>query len=166
LFSQLLLALARDKARYGTTGTLPQYWATWKESGLSGNVRQTMDLPVAEKEMNKLLAGVFAEVRTVNWSLADRHREITAQDRTLFALCRPARLLELTYKFILFDAGSKKIARYQQYFTVQEILDRVLSVGEGQPRPGGVVWHTRGSGKFLTMVMLAKALLFQAPRLS
>jgi type I restriction enzyme R subunit len=80
------------------------------------------------------------------------------QDRALYALCRPERLLELAYKFILFDNGVKKIARYQQYFTVHDILKRVLSEGGNQQRPGGVVWHTQGSGKSLTMVMLAKSL--------
>ncbi|MFZ1984347.1 MAG: HsdR family type I site-specific deoxyribonuclease [Desulfatitalea sp.] len=158
LFSQLLLALARDKARYGTTGTPPQYWSAWKEAGLAGELRRALDLPVDAKQMGQLLSGPFAEVRGAYRSLAAQSREITEQDRTLYALCRPARLLELAYQFILFDAGAKKIARYQQYFTVQEILKRVLSAAEGQTRPGGVVWHTQGSGKSLTMVMLAKSL--------
>ena len=76
----------------------------------------------------------------------------------IYALCRPERLLELVYKFIRFDNGSKKVARYQQYFTVQEIMRRVLSAPASESRQGGVVWHTQGSGKSLTMVMLAKSL--------
>ena len=67
-------------------------------------------------------------------------------------------MLELAYKFILYDGGIKKIARYQQYFTVHDIMDRVMSVSANEPRRGGVVWHTQGSGKSLTMVMLAKSL--------
>jgi len=158
LFSQLLLALARDKARYGTTGTPPQFWSVWKETGLDGPIRRVMDVPLDNTWMDALLSGPFADVRDAYLALLSKGREVTEQDRTLYALCRPERLLELAYKFILFDAGDKKIARYQQYFTVREIVKRVLSGPEGQPRPGGVVWHTQGSGKSLTMVMLAKSL--------
>jgi type I restriction enzyme R subunit len=162
LFSQLLLALARDKARYGTTGTPSQFWSVWKERGPDGAIHRVMDAPVDDEGMTALLSGPFAEVRDAYLALVNQGRQITEQDRTVYALCRPERLLELAYKFILFDAGAKKIARYQQYFTVREILKRVLSGPEGQARPGGVVWHTQGSGKSLTMVMLAKSLALHA----
>ncbi len=59
---------------------------------------------------------------------------------------------------MLFDGGEKKIARYQQYFAVQHIMRRVRERDEKGNRAGGVVWHTQGSGKSLTMVMLAKSL--------
>jgi type I restriction enzyme R subunit len=91
-------------------------------------------------------------------SVLSQGRAVYEQDRALYALCRPERLLDLIYKFILFDNGEKKVARYQQYFTVQDILNRVRSAVPAAPRPGGVVWHTQGSGKSLTMVMLAKTL--------
>ena len=158
VFSQLLMALAPDQACYGTTGTPHQYWAVWKETGLEGALGRTMASPVDDAAMARLLSGPFAPVRGAYQSLVAVGREISDQDRTVYALCRPERLLELVYKFILFDAGAKKIARCQQYFTVRKVLHRVLDAGEGQPRPGGVVWHTQGSGKFLTMVMLAKSL--------
>lgn len=51
----------------------------------------------------------------------------------------------------------RKIARYQQYFAVKQTIERVSTLHEGR-RTGGVIWHTTGSGKSLTMVMLAKAL--------
>jgi type I restriction enzyme R subunit len=166
LFGQLLLALARDKARYGTTGTPSRFWSVWKEEGLDGAIRRLMDAPLDDEGMDRLLSGPFAEVRDAYLSLVNQGREITEQDRTVYALCRPGRLLELAYRFILFDAGAKKIARYQQYFTVREILKRVMSGPEGQARPGGVVWHTQGSGKSLTMVMLAKSLALHPAILS
>ncbi|MGD9368725.1 MAG: HsdR family type I site-specific deoxyribonuclease, partial [Desulfobacteraceae bacterium] len=166
MFSQLLLALARNKARYGTTGTPPQFWSVWKEGGLDGAIRRAMDTPVDDEAMAALLCDPFADVRDAYLSLVRRGREITEQDRTVYALCRPERLLELAYQFILFDAGAKKIARYQQYFAVREILKRVLSGPQGQARPGGVVWHTQGSGKSLTMVMLAKSLALHPAILS
>ncbi len=82
----------------------------------------------------------------------------TTQDKTLYALLRPQRLLELIYQFIVFDNGTKKIARYQQYFAIQSTIDRVAHFRSNHQRDGGVIWHTTGSGKSLTMVMLSKAL--------
>ena len=158
LYSQLLLALARDKARCGTTGTLRQFWAAWQEDRLDDTIRKLMETPLSQKDLDLLLSGPFADVRNDFRKILDQGREIYEQDRALYALCRPERLLELAYKFILFDNGTKKIARYQQYFTVHDITRRVLSDQSVGPRPGGVVWHTLGSGKSLTMVMLAKSL--------
>ena len=82
----------------------------------------------------------------------------TKQDRTILSLLHPKRLLELTYQYLVFDGGIKKIARYQQYFAVRATLDRVSGLNAQGERTGGVIWHTTGSGKSLTMVMLAKAL--------
>ena len=61
------------------------------------------------------------------------------------------------YNFVLFDNGAKKVARYQQYFAIKKSIQRIQSV-EGGRRKGGVIWHTQGSGKSLTMVMLAQAI--------
>jgi type I restriction enzyme R subunit len=82
----------------------------------------------------------------------------TEQDKALFSLCRPERLLELTYRFTLFDAGIKKIARYQQFFVVRTTIARIKRRGHKDVRKGGIIWHTQGSGKSLTMVMLTRAL--------
>ena len=65
-------------------------------------------------------------------------------------LCAPDRLLELIHDFVVFDAGIKKICRHNQYFGVKEAQAYV------QRREGGIIWHTQGSGKSLTMVWLAK----------
>ena len=158
LYCQLLLALARDKAEYGTTGTPRQFWSVWKEDFPDNEIRQLFSTPLDQQEINRLLSGPFADVRSEYLAIIEQGREIYEQDRTLYVLCRPERLLELAYKFILFDNGTKKIARYQQYFTVHDIMKRVLSAPPGESRQGGVVWHTQGSGKSLTMVMLAKSL--------
>ena len=85
-------------------------------------------------------------------------REFTEQDRMLYALCRPGRLLDLAWRFTLFDLGIKKVARYQQFFAVRNILAKVKQRDSEGRRQGGVIWHTQGSGKSLTMVMLARAL--------
>ena len=70
--------------------------------------------------------------------------------RELGHLCTPDRLLELIHDFIVFDAGVKKICRHNQYFGVRAAREYV------QRREGGIIWHTQGSGKSLTMVWLAK----------
>jgi type I restriction enzyme R subunit len=64
-------------------------------------------------------------------------------------LCSKARFLELIHDFIVFDAGIKKLCRQNQYFGVG-------GAGVHPRREGGIIWHTQGSGKSLTMVWLAK----------
>ena len=71
-------------------------------------------------------------------------------DRHLLQVCRKARLLELVHDFIVFDAGTKKLCRQNQYFGVKAAQEFI------QRREGGIIWHTQGSGKSLTMVWLAK----------
>lgn len=71
-------------------------------------------------------------------------------DRALMQMASKQRLLELIHDFMVFDAGVKKTARHNQYFGVKAAQARVRS------REGGIIWHTQGSGKSLTMVWLAK----------
>jgi type I restriction enzyme R subunit len=85
-------------------------------------------------------------------------RAPTSLDHTLVSLCTPARLLELVRGFSLFDEGIKKVARYPQYFGVKRTMERIHQFEREGRRKGGVVWHTQGSGKSLTMVMLAGAI--------
>jgi len=70
--------------------------------------------------------------------------------REVGQLCRKERVLELIHDLIVFDAGTKKICRHNQYFGVKAAQERV------RRREGGIIWHTQGSGKSLTMVWLAK----------
>jgi type I restriction enzyme R subunit len=71
-------------------------------------------------------------------------------DSALSQMCCKERFLELIHDFMVFDAGVKKTARHNQYFGVKAAQPRVES------REGGIIWHTQGSGKSLTMVWLAK----------
>ncbi|MEW6666833.1 MAG: HsdR family type I site-specific deoxyribonuclease [Thermodesulfobacteriota bacterium] len=158
LYSQILLALARDKAQYGTNGTPRPFWTVWREETEGKTIQELLRRPINQGDVERLLSGPFKDVRKAYLAILEQGREVYEQDRLLYSLCRPERLLELVYKFILFDSGIKKIARYQQYFTVHGIMNRALSAPPGEPRKGGVVWHTQGSGKSLTMVMLAKSL--------
>lgn len=158
LFAQVLIALARDKAEYGTTGTERQFWTVWKENEQDEEIGKLLRCGLDDDEKSRLLAKPFADVSERFREILAQGRDVYEQDRLLYDLCRPERILELAYKFVIFDDGIKKIARYQQYFTVGDIIARALGSEEGKPRRGGVVWHTQGSGKSLTMVMLAKSL--------
>jgi type I restriction enzyme, R subunit len=71
-------------------------------------------------------------------------------DRALIQMCSKERFLELIRDFMVFDSGVKKTARHNQYFGVKAAQGRVAT------REGGIIWHTQGSGKSLTMVWLAK----------
>ena len=71
-------------------------------------------------------------------------------DRHLTQLCSKARFLELVHDFIVFDARVKKTPRHNQYFGVKASQEHI------RRHMGGIVWHTQGSGKSLTMVWLAK----------
>ncbi len=75
--------------------------------------------------------------------------------RSLLQLCRKSRLLEIVHDFIVFDSGVKKLCRHNQYFGVKRAQERVGSP-DFDEREGGIIWHTQGSGKSLTMVWLAR----------
>lgn len=163
--SQVLIATAQNFARYATTGTDRKFWAVWKEENAAANevdLQALVNQPLSGEQLTAMLAWREEwQQHRMQQLLAAGDRLVTAQDRTLRYLLSPARLLELINGFIVFDSGVKKIARYQQYFSVKSAIERVTNVRGDEPRQGGVIWHTTGSGKSLTMVMLAKALAME-----
>ena len=114
----------------------------------------TVQLVMAGNDTEGLRYGVIetSEKYWLHWKEAEAHP--SADDnpllRELSQLCGKERLLEIIHDFVVFDAGVKKICRHNQYFGVKAAQARV------QRREGGIVWHTQGSGKSLTMVWLAK----------
>ena len=179
-FSQLLLALNRVEGRYATVGTGAEFWQGWREGRdpgseeaepsatpspgpepepEPGSLADLVNRPLAVAEASAVYSGDFAEARSHFDALAaEEPRHVTGQDQTLYALCRPERLLDLVRRFTVFDGGIRKIARHQQYFAVLSAIERVKHLDLGGARKGGVIWHTQGSGKSLTMVMLGRAL--------
>ncbi len=156
IYSQMVLALNKNSAMYATTGTAAKFWGVWKES--FSNVQGSMINDLVNKPLPDGIADqICKSMKIVNCAL-NPERITTIQDEALFSLCRPERLLELAWKFTLFDGGIKKIARYQQYFVIKSTLNRVKHFDGNGSRKGGVIWHTQGSGKSLTMVMLARNL--------
>ena len=143
VYSALLLAIGNSFGCYATTGSPAQFWSKWHEMFI--NKEEETDY---QTQLQKLV----------------EERKVTPQDEYLYNLCRPERLLELIFHFTIYDAGIKKLARYQQYFTVKQTVERVKTIEAGH-RNGGVVWHTQGSGKSLTMVMLAQKIA-QEPSIS
>ncbi len=84
--------------------------------------------------------------------------QIKEQDRALVSLLHPDRLLDLIRNFIIYDNNVKKICRYKQYFAVKKCMKRIL-FQDGANTRNGVVWHTQGSGKTITMIMLTKMII-------
>jgi len=132
-FIQLVMASNKNEVKYATVNTPKKFWSVWKE------------------EDKDWLDNTLKEIVT--------ERLVTMQDRNLVSLFHPTRFLDLIKYFIIFDKNEKKVARYQQFFAVKEIIDTVEKRDEKGNRQSGVIWHTQGSGKSLTMVMLAKYIL-------
>ena len=163
-YAQLLLAVSKNEAKYATVGTPAKFWAVWKEDlevEEAAGLKRLVSTSLTEEQVDKILTSRGLMVNEVFPSYGSLERQVTEQDRTLYALCRPERLLELTYRFVLFDAGERKVARYQQYFCVNKLMERIRHTQHDGSRKGGVVWHTQGSGKSLTMVMLAQAIALE-----
>ncbi len=162
LYTQLLLVLNKNEGRYATTGTEAKFWAVWKEkdarADFEAKVNEIVNTPLAAEDKKRLFQSRYNHIMEHFDELDSAGRCVTEQDKTICALLSKSRLIELSRQFIVFDNGEKKIARYQQYFSVKKTLIRVKEIDEKGCRRGGVIWHTQGSGKSLTMVMLAKAL--------
>ncbi len=110
----------------------------------------TVQLVMAGNDVEGIRYGVIdtAEKYWLSWTEASAIPD--PLDRALSQMCSKGRLLEIIHDFMVFDAGVKKTCRHNQYFGVKAAQARVAQ------REGGIIWHTQGSGKTLTMVWLAK----------
>lgn len=127
-YIQLTLAGNNFNPQYATTGTPAKFYAVWEE------------------DSNQQLTNLVS------------NRTISKLDQTIFSLFNKPRVLELLHSFILFDKRIKKVARYQQYFAIREIFNKIQTFAPDGSRAGGLIWHTQGSGKSLTMAMLTRLL--------
>jgi len=165
VYAQTVLSIATDQAAYATNGTTEKFWAQWQEkfetetdeSVWRERLKVLRNSPLDTARKDKLFADRFKYVRQHFDAMEQAEILPTLQDEYLLGLCEPKRLLELIFNFILFDDGAKKVARYQQYFAIKKTTRRIHHIDQGR-RKGGVIWHTQGSGKSLTMVMLAQAI--------
>src|ERR1019366_1960132 len=145
VYAQVILSLSCNDALYATNGTPEKFWAKWQEQFLT-NVEEkkckndlqalkNKSLSIAQKD--KLFSDRFKYVRQYFDALENENIFPTVQDEYLYGFCRPQRLMDIIYNFILFDDGEKKIARYQQFFAIKKSMQRILEI-EGGRRKGGV----------------------------
>jgi type I restriction enzyme, R subunit len=125
-YNQILIATSNDRAKAGTIGARAQHFGEWKDP-YPRTVAEISDNP-------------------------------SAQDILAVGILPKENLLDLIQNFIVYEPVEgrtiKKLARYQQYRAVNKAIERILNAEDVKQR-GGVVWHTQGSGKSLTMVFLA-----------
>ena len=134
-FAQLVVATNKNSVKYATVGTPKKFWSVWKEQD--------------DEWLQTRLKALVPDRMPIE------------QDRNIVSLFSRERVYELIRYFILFDANVKKVCRYQQFFAVREIMKTIAESDEHGNRQSGVIWHTQGSGKSLTMVMLAKYILME-----
>lgn len=132
-YSQMLMSTNKNETEYATCYTPRKFWTIWHEQD--------------EEWLQKYLSKVVED------------RIPTNQDKNIVSLFSPERLLDFTKYYVLYDKNVKKIARYQQFFAIKEIIKAIKEADADGNRRSGVIWHTQGSGKSLTMVMLSKYIL-------
>ncbi|MEP1778870.1 HsdR family type I site-specific deoxyribonuclease, partial [Reichenbachiella sp.] len=163
-YSNIVMGLATHEAKYATTATEKEFWSFWKELFKTKAEEKTWldqlqvikNQPLPSNERTTLFQDRYQNVWAYFKNLEKEDQKVTEQDKLLYSFCRPERLLDLFFNFIIYDDGVKKITRYQQYFAVHNTLNKITKTDDQGLRTGGVIWHTQGSGKSLTMVMLAQ----------
>lgn len=123
--------------RYGTINTAEKYYLEWKVDGFK-------EYPEERSEMDVRIEEICATIPN-------------KLDSALFAMFYKARFLNLIHNFLIFDKGQKKVCRYNQYYGIMRAQKRLAS------GKGGIIWHTQGSGKSLTIIWLSKWLLANIP---
>ena len=164
LYCNILLSLAVNEASYATTATSKKFWSVWKEvfrtkeegQHYADTLKMLKNSPLPDNERSQIFTQRYYSVLQHFNELEKEEILVTEQDKLLFSIAQKERLLDLIFNYILFDDGVKKIARYQQYFAIRETLKKIAVKDPQGRRTGGVIWHTQGSGKSLTMVMLAQ----------
>ena len=132
-YVQMVIAMNPNKVVYGTCGTTADYFVEWREDEI-----QWQEEICKRCSPDGILLG---------------------QDRAVASLLDKKRFLTLIHDYILYDSNIKKICRHQQFFAVENAIKRINGE-DGKDSTGGVIWHTQGSGKSLTMVMLVKKIQY------
>ena len=128
--AQILVGTCGERAVYGTVGTPARFFLEWKEP-----------YPLSVKRLGEKLG-----------------RKPTPQDILLYGLLEPRNLLDIVRNFVVFEVDGgrtvRKLTRYKQFIAVNEAMRWIRTARKPSER-GGIVWHTQGSGKSLTMLWLA-----------
>ena len=153
-YNQLMVSTCRDQAKVGTISSTGQHYGDWKDAyPFTDNDVLNMGKPVANEVRDVPSPAYLADAKAVA-GLA----EVTAQQRLLAGMFSRENFLDIVQNFIIYEPVEgrliKKVARYQQFRAANKVIER-LKTGKDRKEKSGVVWHTQGSGKSLTMVMLA-----------
>ncbi|WP_198544196.1 type I restriction endonuclease subunit R [Helicobacter pylori] len=111
---------------------------------------KTIQLVMAGNESQGLRYGVIEtkEKHYLSWKEEGVLKNLF---ETIECFLKKERFLEFIHDFLIFDKGQKKCARFHQYFAIKKTQEFITKRKEG-----GIIWHTQGSGKSLTMVWLTK----------
>jgi len=148
-YNQLMVASCRDLAKVGTISSTAQHYGDWKDA-----------YPFTDEQLGAAPAHEVREVASPVCYAGELNEptDVTAQQRLIAGMFNRTGFLDLIQNFIIFEPVEgkliKKVARYQQFRAVNKVIER-LKTGTDRKEKSGVVWHTQGSGKSLTMVMLA-----------
>ena len=128
--AQIVVGCCGEGAVYGTVGTPERFFLEWKEP-----------YPLSTEQLSEKLG-----------------RPPTPQDILLYGLLEPSNLLDIVRHFVVFEIEGgravRKLTRYRQFIAVNQAMRRIRTATKPSKR-GGIVWHTQGSGKSLTMLWLA-----------
>ncbi|MDM1063615.1 type I restriction endonuclease subunit R [Empedobacter falsenii] len=168
VYAQVLMATSLTEAKYATANTKEEFWAVWKEKedSYSNSIHDVVNKKLKAEDLDKLFSN--PEIRNHFDKMAYEEKyalEVnpTVQDVLIYGLASKERLLAFIKDFVLFEGGViKKVARFQQFFAINKIINRIKPIRNGK-RKGGVIWHTQGSGKSLTMAMLARKIILTVP---
>ena len=158
LFPQILIATNINEIKYGTMQTPFEFYSVWKEKDAPADYETKVLENINKQIDDNTVLQVCKDLRRKDY-VHHTKESLSAQDLGIYALLSPSRLLDLVRNFIIYDNGIKKITRYQQYFAIKKTLQKIKNFDENGKRRGGLIWHTQGSGKSLTMVMLVKNLI-------
>ncbi|GAA4418008.1 type I deoxyribonuclease HsdR [Advenella faeciporci] len=164
-YNQLMVSTCRDQARVGTISSSAQHYGEWKDAypATDANILALRKNTVPETSAHPVLNDLpypdyLQDIEQTISPFNGLPAEVTAQERLLMGMFSPANFLDVIQNFILYEPIDgrliKKVARYQQFRAVNRVVER-LKIGKTREDKSGVVWHTQGSGKSLTMVMLA-----------
>lgn len=154
-YNQLMVSTCRDQAKVGTISSNAQHYSAWKDAYPYSDAEVQLQL-MSTIGNNSMLSDVGMPVYMEQRAVPTR--ELTEQQRLLAGMFNKTNFLDLIRNFIIFEPMDgrlvKKIARYQQFRAVNKVIER-LKTGKDRKEKSGIIWHTQGSGKSLTMVMLA-----------
>ena len=166
-YNQLMVSTCRDRAKVGTISSSSQYYGDWKdahpftdEEVLKNCSKVFINTAVNHNEVEDITPANYQtdSVMSAGVNTAFNADEVTAQQRLLAGMFNREAFLDILQNFVLFEPVEgrliKKVARYQQFRAVNKVINRIKT-GETRKDKSGVIFHTQGSGKSLTMVMLA-----------